>query len=70
MLGGPSGAWSTHEWFPSLVKSSIALGMLPDADGVSASAYPVYLPPSSLILFARRIGRFVAHCARRRRSDC
>ncbi|KAH8110847.1 acetyl-CoA synthetase-like protein [Phellopilus nigrolimitatus] len=33
MSGGPSGAWNTHEWFPSLVKSSIALGMLPDADG-------------------------------------
>ncbi|KAH8110855.1 acetyl-CoA synthetase-like protein [Phellopilus nigrolimitatus] len=25
MSGGPSGAWNTHEWFPSLVKSSIAL---------------------------------------------
>ncbi|KAH8113759.1 acetyl-CoA synthetase-like protein [Phellopilus nigrolimitatus] len=33
MTGGPSGAWNTHEWFPSLIKSSIALGMLPDADG-------------------------------------
>ncbi|KAH8110862.1 acetyl-CoA synthetase-like protein [Phellopilus nigrolimitatus] len=34
MTGGPSGAWNTHEWFPSLIKSSIALGMLPDATGV------------------------------------
>ncbi|KAH8110853.1 acetyl-CoA synthetase-like protein [Phellopilus nigrolimitatus] len=34
MTGGPSGAWNTHEWFPSLIKSSIALGMLPDANGV------------------------------------
>ena len=34
MTGGLSGAWNDHEWFPSLVKSSIALGKLPDMDGV------------------------------------
>ncbi|THH03938.1 hypothetical protein EW145_g5884 [Phellinidium pouzarii] len=33
MVGGPSGAWSDHEWFPSLVKSSVALGKAPNAEG-------------------------------------
>ncbi|KZP33066.1 putative nonribosomal peptide synthetase [Athelia psychrophila] len=32
--GLPSGAWSTTDWVPSLVKSSVALGALPDAHGV------------------------------------
>jgi len=32
--GTTNGAWSTAEWLPILVKSSIALGALPDADGV------------------------------------
>lgn len=35
MTGGQSGAWNQHEWFPSLVKSSIALGMFPAGEGVS-----------------------------------
>ena len=30
-----TGAWGTTEWVPILVKSSVALGMLPDLDGVS-----------------------------------
>ena len=34
MTGGQSGAWNTHEWFPSLVKSSVALGMFPTVEGV------------------------------------
>ncbi|KZP33045.1 acetyl-CoA synthetase-like protein [Athelia psychrophila] len=35
MTGGlPNGAWSTTDWVPSLVKSSLALGALPDAHGV------------------------------------
>ncbi|THH03024.1 hypothetical protein EW145_g6597 [Phellinidium pouzarii] len=33
MTGGPSGAWNDHEWFPSLVKSSIALGKAPHVEG-------------------------------------
>ena len=36
MTGGPSGAWNEHEWFPSLVKSSITLGQLPATGGVSS----------------------------------
>lgn len=35
MTGGRTGAWNEHEWFPSIVKSSVALGMFPDAEGVS-----------------------------------
>ncbi|KAF7965726.1 hypothetical protein HWV62_42156 [Athelia sp. TMB] len=34
--GAPSGAWATSDWVPSFVKSSIALGVLPDAQGVAA----------------------------------
>lgn len=41
MTGGQSGAWNEHEWFPSLVKSSLTLRMLPEAEGVATwiSAY-------------------------------
>ena len=35
MTGGPSGAWNEHEWFPSLIKSSAAIGKLPAVEGVS-----------------------------------
>ena len=34
MSGGISGAWNEHEWFPSLVKSSVTLGKLPSIDSV------------------------------------
>lgn len=38
MTGGlPNGAWSTTDWVPSLVKSGLKLGALPDAQGVSIS---------------------------------
>lgn len=30
-----SGAWSTSEWVPIMLKSSIALGALPSLEGVS-----------------------------------
>ncbi|THH09230.1 hypothetical protein EW145_g2182 [Phellinidium pouzarii] len=33
LTGGPSGAWNDHEWFPSVVKSSIALGKIPNVEG-------------------------------------
>ncbi|KAH8111803.1 acetyl-CoA synthetase-like protein [Phellopilus nigrolimitatus] len=33
LTGGPSGSWNTHEWFPSLVKSSVALKKIPGAEG-------------------------------------
>ena len=33
--GMPNGAWATSEWLPILVKSSVALGVLPSASGVS-----------------------------------
>ncbi|KAL0565697.1 hypothetical protein V5O48_016323 [Marasmius crinis-equi] len=34
--GGKSGAWSTREWFPTIVKSSITIGMLPDIKGLAS----------------------------------
>ncbi|KAF7973245.1 hypothetical protein HWV62_15753 [Athelia sp. TMB] len=34
--GRPGGAWATSDWVPSFVKSSLALGALPDAQGVAA----------------------------------
>ena len=33
--GAPRGAWSTTDWVPIIVKSSMALGALPEARGVS-----------------------------------
>ncbi|KAF8869423.1 putative aminoadipate reductase [Infundibulicybe gibba] len=35
--GLPNGAWATTDWIPILVKSSLALGALPIAAGVSSS---------------------------------
>lgn len=35
MTGGRTGTWNEHEWFPSIVKSSVAFGMFPLAEGVS-----------------------------------
>ncbi|KAF5389352.1 hypothetical protein D9757_004361 [Collybiopsis confluens] len=32
--GNPSGAWATSDWYPMMVKSSVSLGILPDAHGV------------------------------------
>ena len=32
--GAPSGAWATSDWVPSFIKSSLALGAFPDAQGV------------------------------------
>lgn len=34
IAGGHGGAWATTDWFPIIVKSSIALGALPEAAGV------------------------------------
>ncbi|KIK91581.1 hypothetical protein PAXRUDRAFT_149195 [Paxillus rubicundulus Ve08.2h10] len=34
IVGGQDGCWATTDWFPIIVKSSIALGVLPDAYGV------------------------------------
>ncbi|KAG9309639.1 putative aminoadipate reductase [Chiua virens] len=34
IAGGLGGAWATTDWFPIIVKSSIALGVLPDSAGV------------------------------------
>ncbi|KIJ58231.1 hypothetical protein HYDPIDRAFT_34379 [Hydnomerulius pinastri MD-312] len=34
IAGGPNGSWATTDWLPIIVKSSVALGALPDAHGV------------------------------------
>ncbi|KAF9223036.1 acetyl-CoA synthetase-like protein [Gyrodon lividus] len=34
IAGGPNGSWATTDWVPIIVKSSIALGALPDACGI------------------------------------
>ncbi|KAF9238227.1 acetyl-CoA synthetase-like protein [Melanogaster broomeanus] len=34
IAGGPNGSWATTDWVPIIVKSSIALGALPDANGI------------------------------------
>ncbi|EGN93427.1 hypothetical protein SERLA73DRAFT_115874 [Serpula lacrymans var. lacrymans S7.3] len=41
--GQPKGAWSLTDWFPMLVKSSVALGALPLAKGVVS-----WLPPQAV----------------------
>lgn len=35
IAGGLGGSWATTDWFPIIVKSSIALGVLPETAGVS-----------------------------------
>ena len=35
IVSGLGGSWATTDWFPILVKSSIALGALPESAGVS-----------------------------------
>ena len=30
-----SGAWNTSDWVPAIIKSSVTLKLIPDADGVS-----------------------------------
>ena len=39
LTGGRLGAWNEQEWFPSLVKTSIALQILPDMKGVSIYSF-------------------------------
>ncbi|KAF8549634.1 NAD(P)-binding protein [Imleria badia] len=34
IAGGPNGSWATTDWVPIIVKSSIALGSLPNSTGV------------------------------------
>ena len=34
--GYPNGAWATTDWFPIMIKSSLELGALPTAQGVSS----------------------------------
>ncbi|KII87501.1 hypothetical protein PLICRDRAFT_257848 [Plicaturopsis crispa FD-325 SS-3] len=34
--GRPNGAWATTDWVPNFVKSSLAIGSLPDAEGVAS----------------------------------
>jgi len=40
LSGGYNGAWSTTDWVPIIAASSVHLGCLPDAIGVSVSHHP------------------------------
>ncbi|KAG1750096.1 putative aminoadipate reductase [Suillus lakei] len=48
--GPPRGAWSTTNWLPIIVKSSISLGALPEAKGVSLSLlrFVSWIPPHAV----------------------
>ncbi|KAG1799974.1 putative aminoadipate reductase, partial [Suillus variegatus] len=48
--GPPRGAWSTTNWLPIIVKSSISLGALPEAKGVSPSLWKFvsWIPPHAV----------------------
>ncbi|KAF9238231.1 putative nonribosomal peptide synthetase, partial [Melanogaster broomeanus] len=61
IAGGPNGSWATTDWVPIIVKSSIALGALPDANGIVSwmraeevatsildIAFAIEAPPSAL----------------------
>jgi thioester reductase-like protein len=41
--GAPRGAWSTTDWVPIIVKSSVTIGALPEASGVTS-----WLPPHAV----------------------
>lgn len=40
--GGINGSWNSSDWVPSIVKSSIAIGCLPNLKGVSCD-YRIFL---------------------------
>ncbi|KAF9228211.1 acetyl-CoA synthetase-like protein [Gyrodon lividus] len=47
--GVPRGAWSTTDWVPIIVKSSVTLGALPEARGVSETVNVTsWLPPHAV----------------------
>ena len=41
--GQPRGAWATTDWFPILVKTSLALGALPDDEEASDTVRPIVI---------------------------
>lgn len=47
--GGPDGTWNAHEWFPSLVQSSVPLGCFPD--DVNVSRLPLVLSPLAHVAY-------------------
>ncbi|KAG0702280.1 putative aminoadipate reductase [Suillus ampliporus] len=48
--GPPRGAWSTTDWLPIIVKSSVSLGAFPEAQGVSLLSWIPTLAVSNAIL--------------------
>jgi nucleoside-diphosphate-sugar epimerase len=67
IAGGHGGSWSTTDWFPIIVKSSIALGALPEAAGavswlreeevataILETAFAKEAPPPALNVFNPR----------------
>ena len=63
IAGGPNGSWATTDWVPIIVKSSIALGSLPNSIGV-CHVISLYAREDPY----RRLGGVVD--ARRRRCGC
>ncbi|KAI0734153.1 hypothetical protein C8Q72DRAFT_770789 [Fomitopsis betulina] len=49
--GGPDGTWNAHEWFPSLVQSSVPLGCFPD--DVNVNWIPLDLATAALVEFRK-----------------
>jgi thioester reductase-like protein len=50
IVGGHGGSWATTDWFPIIVKSSIALGALPEAAGVSDPIDPIRRCQSCMLM--------------------
>jgi hypothetical protein len=79
LCGGASGYWNTNEWFPALVRSSQALGLMPRATGVSFFFLLVIPSPSDprfrccpdhAYCYSRSLPGFPSTPLRRRSSKC
>ncbi|KAK2461112.1 hypothetical protein APHAL10511_006891 [Amanita phalloides] len=73
IVGGHGGSWATTDWFPIIVQSSIALGVLPEAAGVVSwlreeevasaileTAFAKESPPPALNIFNPRSAPWAA----------
>jgi len=81
IAGGPGGFWSTTDWFPIIVKSSVSLDVLPEAIGsvswlreedvasaILETAFAKEPPPSTLNIVNPRNNPWAEIIARVRRS--
>lgn len=61
--GPPRGAWSTTDWLPIIVKSSVSLGVFPKAQGVGVIQRGVFISNTDGLApvmdpYSRRIKRY------------